>query len=138
MGVKVLTSFTTPEGFAVTEVYVRIVSMSFNMVSSIATLQQEFSVSRDARLQSQRLSRVPFTTDVMSFSALAFPTIDMLYFRLKRYLTKLGLTVEDVLEEGQVPSTYTEPDEIETPPQTHAVDTLAPAPAPSEEAPAVE
>jgi hypothetical protein len=135
MGVKVLTNFTTPEGFLVTEVYVRIVFMSFNLESNIATLQQEFSTSRDSRLQSQRLPRVPFTTDVVSFSARAFPTIDMVYFHLKRYLTKLGLTVEDVLEDGQEPSTYTEPEEIESPAQTDAVGAFVPAPAPT---PAVE
>lgn len=134
MGVKVLTSFTTPEGFAVSEIYIRIVSMSLNMVSNIATFQQEFSLSRTSRLQSQQLSRVPFTTDIVSFSAIAFPSIDMLYFHLKRHLTKLGLTVEDVLEPGQVPSTYTEPDEPETPAQTVVIDTLAPAPAPAPEA----
>jgi len=151
MGIKVLTSFTTPEGFSVTEVYIRIVSMSFDMVSNTATLKQEFSTSRDSRLQSQRLSHVPFTTDITTFSAIAFPTIDMLYFHLKRYITKLGLTAEDVLEEGQVPSTYTEPEEVETPAQTIVLDTIAPLPAPApapaddapappplEEAPAVE
>ena len=131
MGVKVVTTFTTSEGFSVSEVYIRIVSVTFNIVSNTATLQQEFSISRTSRLQSQQLSRVPFSADIVSLSVLAFPTIEMLYFRLKRCLVKRGLVVEDVLEDGQEPSTYTEPEDVETPPQTEVVDTIGRAPTPA-------
>ena len=34
---------------------------------------------------------------------------------MKRHLLRLGLVVEDVLEAGQSPSTYTEPDEVLVP-----------------------
>jgi hypothetical protein len=124
MGVKVLTNFTTPEGFLVSEIYIRIVHVSFDMVSNIATLRQEFSTSRTSRLQSQVLSRVPFTTDVVSFAAPNFPTIDMIHFHLKRQLTKLGIQVEDVLEPGQSPSAYTEPEEVVTPPEENSISAI--------------
>lgn len=138
MGIRIVSSFTTSEGFTVSEVYARITFVSVHLNSLIVSIIQEFSLTRDFRINAKTLSSVPFTTDTLSFQAVAFPTLEMAYFRLKRQLTKSGLVVEDVLEEGQYPSTYTEPEEVETPAQTTTLDTLSLAPEPSEEAPAVE
>ena len=113
MGIKVVTSYVTPEGFQVTEVYGRIVFFSFDVVSGIISARQEFSLSRDLRLNGKTIRSVPFTSDIFTFQAPAFPSVDMLYFHMKRQLTRTGLTVEDVLEPGQVASTYSEPEPVE-------------------------
>ena len=140
MGIRILSSFQTAEGFQVTEVYSRIVFVSTHLVSNIVTFRQEFSLTRDFRLDAKTISSVPFTTDTVSFQATSFPTVDMVYFHLKRHLVRLGLVVEDVLEEGQAPSTYTEPDEVETPAHTGAPGLIAPEPdiVPPAEPPVVE
>lgn len=119
MGVRIITSYQTPEGFQVTEVYSRIGGFSFDFGSNTTTVRQIFYLTRDMRLDGRSLGRVPFTTDIFTFQAPFFPTIDMLYYHLKRQLTSKGFVVEDVLESGQTPSTYSEPD----PAETSAVDT---------------
>lgn len=116
MGVRIVTSYETAEGFQVTEVYSRIVAFAVDLLSNRVTVRQTFYLSRDMRLSGKTLERVPFTTDIFTFQAVGFPTtIDMLYFHLKRQLTSVGLTVEDVLEPGQSPSTYSEPDPVQAP-----------------------
>lgn len=107
MGIRALVSFQTGEGTSVSSIYIRIAFFSFNLVSKIVTIRQEFSITRDFCLISRRLPKVPFTPDTYSFHSREFPTMDMLYYNLKQYLTNKGVTVEDVLEEGQPPSTYT-------------------------------
>lgn len=110
MGVRILTSYETSEGFRVTEVYSRIIGFSFNMITKNVYITQNFYLSRDMRLSGKSLERVPFTSGVFTFQAAGFPTtVDMLYFHLKRRLTSEGFAVEDVLEPGQSPSTYSEP-----------------------------
>lgn len=110
MGVRILTSYETAEGFRVTEVYARIAVFSFDMSTSKIYIRLNFYLSRDMRLSGKSLERVPFTSDMFTFEATGFPTtVEMLYFYVKRQLTSKGITVEDVLEPGQSPSTYSEP-----------------------------
>lgn len=126
MGLLAITDFTTPEGFVVPHVYVRIVFMSYNLVSGVAVAQFECFLNRDARIEGRTSIRIPQMTDVHTFYTASIPTIEVLYFHLKRQLRSLDLTVDDVLEDGQTPSTYTEPDPIQTPPNpVPAPDTLS-------------
>lgn len=127
MGLLAITNFTTPEGFLISQVYVRIVFTSYNFVSGVAVVQFGCYLTRDARLEGRAAIPIPYMTDVHMFSCGVLPTIDILYFHLKRQLRSLGLTVDDILEDGQTPSTYTEPDPIETPPaSTLPTDTIGP------------
>lgn len=116
MGLLAVTDFTTPEGFLVSQVYVRIVFTSYNLVSGVTVIQFGCYLDRDARLAGRQPIPIPKTTDIHAVHCASLPTLDVLYFHLKRYLRSLGLTTDDVLEEGQAPSTYTEPDPVETPP----------------------
>lgn len=116
MGLLAITNFTTPEGFLISQVYVRIVFTSYNLISGIAVIQFACYLTRDARLEGRQPIAIPYMTDIHAFTHPALPTLEVLYFHLKRQLRSVGLTVDDVLEEGQDPSTYTEPDPIETPP----------------------
>ena len=67
-------------------------------------------------------------TDVHMVYLPSLPSSDVLYFHLKRQLRSVGLAVDDVLEEGQAPSTYSEPEVVETlpPPEPEVVETLPP------------
>lgn len=116
MGLLAITNFVTPEGFPVSQVYVRIVFTSYSMVSRVAVIQFGCYLDRNMRLENRQPIPIPYMTDLHMVCHPSLPTLEVLYFHLKRQLRSVGLTVEDVLEEGQEPSTYSEPDPIETPP----------------------
>ena len=128
MGLLIQNQFETSEGFQVSQVYTRPSVVSINLESNTATVELQFALTRELRLARRQLSAVPFTSPVVSFSVPAFPTIEMVYFHLTRYFTSLGLSVSDVLEPGQTPSTYTEPDPIETPPNAGNQTTMLSSP----------
>lgn len=126
MGLLAITDFTTPEGFSINQVYVRIVFTSYNLVSGVVVVQFGCYLDRTSRVAGRQPISIPYMTDVHMFHCGSLPTIDVLYFHLKRQLRSLGLTVDNVLEDGQTPSTYSEPDPIETPPNPiPAPDTLS-------------
>jgi hypothetical protein len=128
MGVLVLTDFVTPEGFPISQVYARILFTSYNFVSRTAVIQFGCYLSRDARLTDRQPISIPYMTDLHMMCVPSLPTMDVLYYHLKRQLRSVGLTVDDVLEEGQVPSTYSEPDPVETPPNLDPpTDTFGPS-----------
>ena len=117
MGIKIIGSFTTPDGFAYTNVYLRITSLTAYSnkptanfhIGATAYLSQEAYDSGKSGLQS---SPVP-----MSISGTApFSEIDTVmslpyaYYYYAEWLKWKGFTVEDVLETGQ--SSYTPPDTL--------------------------
>jgi hypothetical protein len=121
MGLLAITNFTTREGFFISKVYVRIVFTSYNLISGVTVVQFGCYLDRDARLAGRQPIPIPYMTDVHMFHYGSLPSIDVLYFHLKKQLRSLGLTVDDVLEDGQTSSTYSQPDRIETPPNPDAV-----------------
>lgn len=116
MGLLAIANFVTPEGIPISEVYIRIVFTSYNLISRIAVIQFGCYLSREARLANRQPIAIPHMTDVHMVFLPTLPTFEVLYFHLKRQLQSVGLIVEDALEDGQEPSTYTEPDPVETPP----------------------
>ena len=110
MGILVTVEFQTPEGFPITQVYARIVHMTHDLISKITVIKYNCYLSRSTRLDGRNPVAFPFLPDVIAFPAVAFPTVDMLYYHLKKNMTREGLVVEDVLEEGQSLSTYSEPE----------------------------
>jgi hypothetical protein len=110
MGLLVTIDFQTPEGFPVTEVYVRIVHMTHDLISNMTVVRFNCYISREKRLEGRKPLTIPNLSDVVVFPAITFPHIDMLYYHLKRNIVQNGFSVEDVLEEGQQPSTYSEPE----------------------------
>lgn len=110
MGLLVQVTFQTPEGFLVTQVYVKIVHMSFDLTSNMTIARFNCYISREKRLEGRKPVVVPGLFDVMTFTAKSFPHIEMIYYHLKKSIIQNKLSVEDVLEEGQVPSTYSEPE----------------------------
>lgn len=123
MGLLAITNFMTPEGISISQVYIRIVFTSYNLVSRVAVIQFGCYLSRDARLANRQPIAIPQMTDVHMVYLSELPTIEVLYFHLKRQLQSVGLTVEDALEDGQEPSTYAEPDPVETPPNPDSSNT---------------
>lgn len=128
MGLLAITDFTTPEGFQISQLYVRILFTSYNCVSAAAVVRFGCYLDRNARVSGRQPIEIPQMPDVYTVYTTPLPTMEVLYFHLKRYLRTLGLTVDDVLEEGQVASTYSEPDPVETPPNLDPpTDTFGPS-----------
>lgn len=105
MGLLIHTSFETPEGFSVASVYCRIVSFTYSTESRALAIQHACYIDREKRVQGYTRLQVPVPglSESYSFQDVSFPTMTSMYTDLKSTLVSLGLTVEDVLEEGQTP-----------------------------------
>ena len=101
MGLLIQTSFTTPEGIDITQVYCRIVSFHYDFVSKIANIRHECYVSREKRLDSYRPLYVPYMSETYALSSNTIPTIEELYLMIRNVFTEIGLVVTDVFEDGQ-------------------------------------
>ncbi len=119
MGLLVHTTFETEQGIPVTNVYIRISSVTADFVSGAArvTIKCESHVSREKRLEEKRPLYVP---NIPTYFSVETPLnsmwndISFLYSTVKSQMTDLGFEViEDV-----------DPDPIPEP---------APAPEPAEE-----
>jgi len=103
MGLLVYTTFDTPEGVTIQNVYVRITSYTVD-VGSYTTIKNEAYLNREKRLEGRRSLSVPKLTDLISVPYSGIPNFESLYAILKSSFEGAGFTVEDVFE----PST-TEP-----------------------------
>jgi len=124
MGLLIHTTFTTSEGFPVTNVYCRIGRIIYDpsggTIYSI-TLQQQFYLNRQCRLEGKRVLSIPGLSELISFEG-ELHDMSYLYGLLKTELVSRGFTVEDVLE----------------PPAPEPAPAPAPEPAPTEPVPASE
>jgi hypothetical protein len=102
MGLLVHTAFETPEGFSVTTVYCRIGSFTYSPVSKRLTIQHEFYIDREKRLQGYRRLQVTAISESYSFDDDSFPTMPSMYTSLKTTFVDLGFPVDDVFEEPPV------------------------------------
>lgn len=104
MGLLVQTSFETSEGVPITNVYLRILSITYTFVDNVRVLvQREASISREKRLQGRKLNYVPGIPECIVFEMTKsdpWNDITYLYAKMKSSLEESGFTVEDVLEEG--------------------------------------
>lgn len=103
MGLLVHTSFETPEGFALSSVYCRIVSFTYDLATKFMTVHHECYLNREKRLEGRRRVYTPGMSETYSTSSDSLPTIESMYAFLKTTFIELGLTVDDVFEEGQGP-----------------------------------
>lgn len=104
MGLLVHTSFETPEGFAVSSVYCRIVSFTYSLATKYMTVQHECYISREKRIGGSRKLYTPGMSESYSTSSDSIPTMTSLYAFLKTTFQELGLTVEDVDPDPQPPA----------------------------------
>jgi hypothetical protein len=98
MGLLVYTSFETPEGVSIQNVYVRIVSYTVD-VGTVTTIKSEAYVNREKRLEGRRPLRVPNLSEQISVPYSGVPDFTSLYTTLKSSFEVAGFTVEDVLED---------------------------------------
>ena len=104
MGLLVHTSFETPEGFAVSTVYCRIVSFTYSLASKDLTIQHECYLSREKRLEGRQRLYTPGMSLSYSSSSDSIPTMTSLYAFLKTTFEELGFTVDDVDPDPQPPA----------------------------------
>jgi hypothetical protein len=115
MGLRVTTNFETSQGFSVSSVYIRILSVVLSKLGSAnptALVLFEAFVSRDKAVTSANPVSVPAMPTSVSFQASLADCIryEVLYAYVKRELTSRGFVCETVLEEGQTSVDYTIPD----------------------------
>lgn len=101
MGLNILTSFSTAEGFEIQSIYCRIVMFTYNLINKSVSVQYNFYINRDKRLQGYSSISFPKASQSYTFTSQAVPTMSELYAFLKITLEELEFAVEDVLEEGQ-------------------------------------
>lgn len=97
MGLLVYTTFETPEGITIQNVYVRIVSYTVD-VGGHTTIKNEAYISREKRLEGRRALSVPSLSNQISVPYSGTPDFTTLYETLKTSFESSGFTVEDVLE----------------------------------------
>jgi hypothetical protein len=103
MGILIRTTFDTPHGFTVTDVYCRITRVTFDPAPGgdyVITLKYETHLSRDRRLAGALPLSIPDTPELLSTSGV-MGDMTYVYGRLKEALQGRGFTVEDVLEASQ-------------------------------------
>jgi len=141
MGIKIVGSFTTPEGFAYTDLYLRITSIT--LYSNKPTTNVHFNAaaylsreSYDSGKTSLQSSPVPsaISTTVPFTEVGTLVLLPYIYYYYSEWLKWSGFTVEAVLEEGQ--GLYTPPETLvftpPTPPPSQPFVLPAPAPAPAD------
>ncbi len=134
MGLRVYTSFQTPEGFSVSSVYCRIIEVIFRpyiVAQSTISIRMEFYIDRNARLAGRAPVQVPAIGNGQTYVG-TIGNMTYLYDVLKTSLQASGFVVEDVIEEPPPPLPEPEPPAPE-PTEEPAPE---PAPAPAEEPPA--
>ncbi len=141
MGIKVVGSFTTPEGFAYTDIYLRLTTLTIHANKPASNVQLGFTVylSKEAYDNGKSsLTNPPVSTAIsitvpfVEIGALAW--VPFGYYHFSEWLKWKGFAVEDVLEEGQ--STYTPPVALvfTPPPEPTAISLVLPTePAPAPE-----
>ena len=104
MGLLIQTSFETSEGVPITNVYLRISSITYTFIDHVRVCaQREASISREKRLEGKRLNNVPGVSEYFVFEMAKSDTwndITYVYSKMKSKLEESGFTVEDVLETG--------------------------------------
>jgi hypothetical protein len=118
MGLLIQTSFETPEGIPIANVYSKLTEVICTLLSRTEArllIKHETFISREKRLGGARSLKTPGVPDyiVVSVSpSSAWGTMEFLYAKLKAELESQSFTVEDVLE----PEPASEPTQ-ETPPE---------------------
>lgn len=143
MGLQVTTNFDTPQGFTVSSVYLRVVSVMLSKLGTptpTALVFFEAFVSRDKAVTSASPIMVPAMPTTVSFQASIADCIrhEVMYAYVKRELSSRGFVCETALEAGQSAVEYTIPEEtvVEPAPAPAPEETVVePAPAPEETAP---
>ncbi len=112
MGIKVVGSFTTPEGFAYTDIYLRLSELAVSANKPTTNVRLGFTtyLSKDA-YDSGKSSLVhpPVSTTIsitvpfVEIGTLAW--VPFAYYQFSEWLKWKGVSVESVLEDGQ--SEYT-------------------------------
>lgn len=115
MGLQVATNFETPQGFAISSVYIRIMSVLISKLGSAspdALVFFEAFVSRDKAVSSASPVSVPAMPTSVSFQASLADCIryEVLYAYVERELTSRGFVCQTVLEDGQTAVEYTIPE----------------------------
>jgi hypothetical protein len=152
MGIKVVGSFTTPEGFAYTDIYLRLTTLTVHANKPRSNVHLGFTVylSKEAYDDGKSsLTNPPVSTAIST--TVPFVEIGTLawvpfgYYHFSEWLKWKGFVVEDVLEEGQ--SAYTPPTALVfvPPPEPTVISLILPTepapiepvaePAPTESAP---
>lgn len=140
MGLLVNTTFETSHGIPITNVYLRITSVTVDFVGvARVTIKCEAHVNREKRLEGRQPLYVPniptyFNTDTPLDAG--WNNIQYLYGKVKDHLTELGFqSTEDVFEPAPEPSPA--PEETEVSPQSSEsiLTTLPTPPTPEESVP---
>lgn len=124
MGLLIQTSFETPEGIPIANVYSKLTEVMCTFLSRTEArllIKHETFVSREKRLGGARNLKAPNVPDyivvIVSPSTDAWGTMEFLYAKLKAELESQSFTVEDVLEPPcSEPEPASEPTQ-ETPPE---------------------
>lgn len=106
MGLLVYTTFETPEGITIQNVYVRITSYTVD-IGTHTTIKNEAYLNREKRLEGRRGLYVPNLSNQISILYSGIPSYASLYEVLKTSFQEAGFTVEDVFESPPVPETST-------------------------------
>lgn len=101
MGLLIQKSFTTPEGIDISEVYSRIISFHYDLITKTANIRHECYISREKRLESFKPIYVPYMSETYVFQFDTIPTLEEMYSALRTTCIDLGLTPVDVFEPGQ-------------------------------------
>jgi hypothetical protein len=131
MGLLIQTSFETPQGFSITNVYCRIKRVIYDPVRPgpyIITLSPETHLCRDRRLEGKQSIPTPGLSDSISVYG-QMGDMASLYGLLKTQLEAQGFTVEDVIEPAPEPTPEASQQSSESTPST------LPTPPPPSESP---
>lgn len=126
MGLLIQTNFETREGFAVSQVYMRILQLVCNIQNGAnvdVTIITQTYVSREKRLRNAPLLSVPALSDYVKLSTdiSNVGSFTFLYEQVKNMLETSGFTYTDVFEcEPEPPTTTAEPETTPEPPTTTA------------------
>lgn len=120
MGLLVHTSFETREGVPIESVYARITALTceFRGGSTSLTIAYETYLNRDRRMQSFAPLLAPtleYRVHLTTPYDASIGDMTFLYGKIRERLAERGIVADDVLEEGQPPITYSEPEPVPQP-----------------------
>jgi hypothetical protein len=117
MGLLIQTSFETPEGIPITNIYSKLTEVVCTLLSRTEArllIKHETFISREKRLGGARSLKTPGVPDyvvvTVSPTTDAWGNMEFLYTTLKTELETQGFTVEDVIEPEPAPEPAPEPE----------------------------
>lgn len=124
MGLLIQTTFETPEGIPVSNVYSKLTGIVCDFLSQSEVrllIKHETFINREKRIQGARSLKAPGVPEYIVINVSpseSWGTHSYLYGALKAHMEETGLVVEDVIEPAPAPAP--EP-VVETPPEESGV-----------------